>query len=108
MKAPIVVAQGGDDPADCPPSGAVHFPPAPAVHFDPFTGASMERMVSSEYLFHATQAATAHKVLQAIANKTGGYPAGREIRSTAGLKMNATRSKATVVVYCVPVYFRCE
>jgi hypothetical protein len=78
---------------------------APKVHFDLFTGASIEGMLTFECLFHATQAAAAHRVLQAIARDTGRYPSGREMRTTAGVKMKATRSKAIVVVYCVPVNF---
>jgi hypothetical protein len=46
-----------------------------------------------------------HKALQAIASETDTYPTGRDKISTAGLKTKAIRSRAIVIVYCVPVDF---
>ncbi|MGH9632884.1 MAG: hypothetical protein ACRD7E_31655 [Bryobacteraceae bacterium] len=60
-------------------------------------------MVSSEYFFQLIRDKTTHNALQAIANETEAYPTGRD--ATAGLKMNATISKAPVMVYWVPVDF---
>jgi hypothetical protein len=40
-----------------------------------------------------------------MASERDTYPNGRETTNTAGMKMKATVSKATVVVYPVPVDF---
>jgi hypothetical protein len=63
----------------------------------------MEGIVSWEYFLQLNQAKARHNALQPSASEREAYPNGRETIKTAGLKMNATISKATVVVYRVPV-----
>jgi hypothetical protein len=65
----------------------------------------MDSMESCEAFFQRTHAKVAHSKLHAIARASITYPNGRETIKNAGTKMNATASKATVVVYCVPVDF---
>ena len=65
-------------------------------------------MESRDDLFQVTQAKAMHKALHAAASEANPYPNGRDRNSTAGLKMKATASKATVVVYPVPVDFWLE
>jgi hypothetical protein len=86
--------------APCCPGGR-----ARQVHFDLACGVSREGMVSCEYFLQLTQAKATHNALQASASETDTYPSGRDTISTAGLKMNARTSKATVMVYWVPVDF---
>jgi len=62
-------------------------------------------MVSREYFFQFTQARITHSALQAIASERDTYPIGREAINTAGQKIMAMISRATVVVYPVPVDF---
>jgi hypothetical protein len=65
----------------------------------------MEGIVSCENFFQLTQAKATHNALQATASETDTCPNGRDTISTAGLKMKAAVSKATVIVYWVPVDF---
>ena len=65
----------------------------------------MEGMVSCEHFFQLTQEKATHNALQASASKMDTYPNGRDTISTAGLKMKATISKVTVMVYWIPVDF---
>lgn len=62
-------------------------------------------MESCEDFFQFIQAQPAHIALQAMAAAAAPNPKGREMNKTAGLKTKATASKATVVVYPVPVDF---
>jgi hypothetical protein len=63
-------------------------------------------MESCDDLFQLTQAKVTHIALQATASETDKHPNGREATNTAGLKMKATASRATVRLYSVPVDFR--
>jgi len=58
--------------------------------------------------FQLAQARTTHSALQAPASERNMYPTGRDATDTAGMKMKAMISKATVVVYPVPVGFWSE
>jgi hypothetical protein len=62
-------------------------------------------MESCDDLFQLTQAQPAHSTLHATASAAAPYPNGREMNNTAGVKIKATASKATVIVYPVPVDF---
>ncbi|MCU1337029.1 MAG: hypothetical protein JWO19_2610 [Bryobacterales bacterium] len=64
---------------------------------------AIEGMVRFDDLFQFIRAKATHRTLQAIANEANPYPNGRETNNTAGMKTKATASKATVVVYPVPV-----
>jgi hypothetical protein len=65
----------------------------------------MEGMESRENFFQLTQANVTDSALHAIANKNDGYPNGRKKTNAAGLKTKAATSRATVVVYVIPVDF---
>jgi hypothetical protein len=65
----------------------------------------MEGIVSSEFLFQLIQARITNKALQARASEIEPKPMGRETIRAAGLKTKAPISKATVIVYWVPVGF---
>lgn len=65
----------------------------------------MEGMVSSEFLFQLAQARITHKALKVRASEIEPYQMGRETIRAAGLKTKAPISKATVIVYWVPVDF---
>jgi hypothetical protein len=62
-------------------------------------------MESCDDFFRLTQANMTQSTLHAIASETDTYPTGRKKTNAAGLKIKATVSKATVVVYPVPVDF---
>lgn len=63
----------------------------------------MEGIVSTEYLFQLTQAIATHNALHVSATEKDTYPNGGETSRTAGLKIKATISRVTILVYCVPV-----
>jgi len=65
----------------------------------------MEGIVSCEDLFQWTQEKVTHNALLASPSERNKYPNGRSATNTAGMKMKATASKATVVVYRRPVDF---
>jgi hypothetical protein len=68
----------------------------------------MEGLVRSDDFFQLAQANVTQVMLTAIASKRARYPNGRKTNNTPGLKMNATLSKATILVYPVPVDFSIE
>jgi hypothetical protein len=65
----------------------------------------VEGMVSCEYFLQLNHANATHNVLKTSASKADTWPNGRDKTSTAGLKMKAAISKATVMVYWAPVGF---
>jgi hypothetical protein len=62
-------------------------------------------MESCDDFFQWTRARATHDALHAKASAARPYPNGRDTNNTAGMKINATASKATVIVYPVPVDF---
>jgi hypothetical protein len=94
LDVPNYAAQKGKDPS------ADHFATLLLA-----AGLTIDGMESCEDFFQLIQAQPAHSALQAMASATAAYPNGREMNNTAGLKRKATASKATVVVYPVPVDF---
>jgi hypothetical protein len=78
---------------------------ATAGHFASASRIAMEGIVSCEDLFQWTRAKVTHNALQASASERNKYPNGPSATNAAGMKMKATASKATVVVYWRPVDF---
>jgi hypothetical protein len=78
---------------------------ARAGYFDGVRCRLREGMESREDLFQLTQARVTQAALKIAARETGKYSTRCVASSTAGLKMKATASQATVVVYVVPVDF---
>jgi hypothetical protein len=66
---------------------------------------AIEGMESCDDFFQLTKANVTQSKLQAIASATDTYPTGRKTSNVAGMKMKATVSRATIVVYPVPVDF---
>ncbi len=65
----------------------------------------MEGIESRDDFFQLRQASITHSALKTVASDKDPYPIGREKTRSAGLKMNAAASRATVAVYAVPVDF---
>jgi hypothetical protein len=68
----------------------------------------IEGMETRDDFFQLAQANATQEMLTAIASVRATYPNGRETTNTAGLKMNATLSKAAVLVYPAPAEFPLE
>jgi hypothetical protein len=74
-------------------------------HFADALSLTINGIESLDDFFQFIHAKPVHNALHAKANDANPYPKGRDMNNTAGLKMKATASKATVVVYPVPVGF---
>ena len=62
----------------------------------------MEETVSREYFFQLSEANVAQIALHPIPSERERYPKECDTTIIAGMKMNATASKATAVVCAVP------